>query len=482
MKKLGIAAIGGKDSMSGTFKDLNVPPTLIAFAVTTVDVAKVVSPEFKENTDSVAIWLETSFDDYDMPDFVQLIKNFELLHDLIEQGKILAAHMPGLGGIAAGIGKMCLGNGVGFSFSAAIKWPDLVKPRYGSFILQLAAAQNIPELFKGCNYKILGKIQAEPKILLGNTVVLLNEMKNAWQQPLEKIFPTNVSAKDSFIHHESYRVRSAQKPRYSLAKPRVIIPVFPGSNCEYDSETAFERAGAAAESFVFRNLFPEDISGSLKQLAEKISQSQIIMIPGGFSSGDEPDGSGKFIAAVFRNPYVTEEVLKLIHQRDGLILGVCNGFQALVKLGLVPFGDIRDMKDNSPTLTFNTIGRHVSCMARTKVVSVLSPWFLKAEVGDIHAIPISHGEGRFIAEETLIVQMFKKGQVAAQYVDLAGNPTMDIAGNPNGSLYAIEAITSPDGRILGKMAHSERIGNHVARNIPGNKNQPLFESAVYYFS
>jgi phosphoribosylformylglycinamidine synthase len=309
----------------------------------------------------------------------------------------------------------------------------------------------------------------------------INEALLAWESPLESIFPTRTKAVDPLSNPVLVDQRNTRRPNIKIARPRVLIPVFPGTNCEYETQAAFERAGAVVDTFVFKNLTPADIDESLGNIKKKIQNAQIITIPGGFSAGDEPDGSGKFIAAVFRNPYIKDEVMDFLSQRDGLMLGICNGFQALIKLGLLPFGEVRDLEENSPILTFNRIGRHVSRMIRTKIVSVLSPWFIHHKPGDIHFIPASHGEGRFIAGVNVIQQLMQRGQVATQYVNMQGNPTMDVNFNPNGSMNAIEGITSPDGRILGKMGHTERISSNTAINISGNKNQKLFQSGVDYF-
>lgn len=481
--KLGIPAIGGKDSMSGTFKDINVPPTLVAFAVDVVDVRNVVSTEFKEHENKVVL-LTLSRDENDMPDFTEIDNNYTRTYELVCQGKIKAAHSVQNGGIAEAISKMCFGNRIGFTFNH-IDNKMLFAPLYGSLILEIAKEENPEVLFKGLNYILLGTTQPEETITVGQVSIALQTALEHWQAPLEKIFPTQVEKAHQAApinyqtNNSTGTIRTKSKKSY--AKPRVFIPVFPGTNCEYDTEKAIIKAGGMVDTLIIKNLSSQDISQSIAAMAQKIAQSQIIVFPGGFSAGDEPDGSGKFIAATFRNPHIKEAVNDLLQNRDGLILGICNGFQALIKLGLVPYGEIRDTDESCPTLTFNTIGRHVSKMVYTKVTSKLSPWLYNVELGDIHTIPVSHGEGRFIASEDMLKKLFANGQVATQYVDLQGQATYDIQYNPNGSLAAIEGITSPDGRILGKMGHSERIGSYIAKNVPGEKDQQIFAAGINYF-
>jgi len=495
-KMLGIAAIGGKDSMSGTFKELNVPPTLVAFAMDMVNVEQVVSQEFKKPGSRVVL-VSASRDENEIPDFDRLIQNFNKIHQLIKQGYVLASHSVRAGGVAEAVSKMCFGNKIGFKFSGPVGIKELFTPDYGSVVLEISAGIDVNDVFGDVPFRELGHTTEKPAITvssteagidntesgLNETEIGIDEAVENWMAPLEKIFPTRVtgeldSPKPAIVLDNR---RNTARPGLTVARPRVFIPVFPGTNCEYDSARAFERAGGTVETLVIRNLSPEDIELSVDAMAKGIDKAQIIMIPGGFSAGDEPDGSGKFIATAFRNPRVRDAVMNLLKNRDGLMLGICNGFQALIKLGLVPYGEITDMGADCPTLTFNTIGRHASCMVRTKVVSTLSPWFANANVGDIHTIPISHGEGRFVAGEEQITQMIANGQVATQYVDPDDKPTYDIAYNPNGSVDAIEGITSPDGRVLGKMGHSERIGSNVAINVPGDKDQKIFESGVRYF-
>jgi len=478
--KLKIPAIGGKDSMSGTFMDLTVPPTLVAFAVDVVDVGNVVSTEFKGESDKVVL-IPLNRDENDLPDFDQLDKNYSRIRELIAAKKVLAAHTVRSGGMAEAISKMCFGNKIGFVFEDNISEKDLFSPDYGSIILEMDKNADLGALLSDINYKLIGHTQKESKISIKGIDMDLDELIEKWQEPLKNVFPIDVDdQKEKPAKYVFDKFRSI-KSHVPVAKPRVFIPVFPGTNCEYDTVKRFEKAGGIVETFVFNNLSSKHIEESISKIVKKINNSQIIMLPGGFSAGDEPDGSGKFIAAVFRNPYIKDAVMKLLKERDGLMLGICNGFQALVKLGLVPYGEIRDLKDDSPTLTFNTIGRHVSCMVRTKVVSVLSPWLSKVNLGDEHTIAVSHGEGRFTATPEMIELLKKNGQIATQYVDLEGNPTYDIKFNPNGSVEAIEGITSPDGRVFGKMGHSERIGSHVAINVPGEKDQMIFEAGIEYY-
>jgi phosphoribosylformylglycinamidine synthase len=479
--RLGIPAIGGKDSMSGTFKDLTVPPTLVAFAMTVTDVRSVISPEFKQEGSRV-ILVPLKRDSQDLPDFESLALNYDSIHRLIKTGKVLAAHSVRMGGVAEAITKMCFGNRMGFVFNGTIPEEKMFTPDYGSIILEIPAAEDHTKLLAGVPYQVLGFTQTSPEIVFDGIKIDLQGAFQSWSQPLETIFPTK--AGDCMGQPQSYRYTAEKriKSPYKVAKPRVFIPVFPGTNCEYDSEKAFIRSGAIVETLVFRNQTALDIEQTIEQMVKAIKNSQIIMLPGGFSAGDEPDGSGKFIATAFRNPYIKEAVMQLLKERDGLMLGICNGFQALIKLGLVPYGEICELQADAPTLTFNTIGRHVSTMVRTQIVSNLSPWFANVKVGDIHTIAVSHGEGRFVAGSEVLADMAKRGQIATQYVDLEDKATYDIQFNPNGSFDAIEGITSPDGRILGKMGHSERIGSQVAKNVPGNKDQLIFEAGVGYFN
>ena len=478
--KLGIPAIGGKDSISGTFKDMNVPPTLVSFAVDIVDVRKVVSTEFKE-TDSNVVLVGLKRDENELPDFEDLDRNYTRINKLIKSGKILAAQTIRSGGLVEAISKMSFGNMIGFKAKGNIPVEKLFAPEYGSILLEIGKNQEVDKLFEGINYEVVGTTQATETIDVSGISLNIRTLVEKWEEPLEKIFPTRAEPIEGKPNQYVYEVRNTTKPRVSYAKPRIFIPVFPGTNCEYDTAKAFERAGGHSDTFVIKNLSSSEIDKSVDLMAKMIDNSQIIMIPGGFSGGDEPDGSGKFIATAFRNPKVKDAVMRLLKERDGLILGICNGFQALIKLGLVPYGEIRDLTDESPTLTFNTIGRHVSCMVNTRISSTLSPWFSNLKVGDIHSIAVSHGEGRFVASEEVLKTLEKNGQIATQYVDLDGNASYDIRFNPNGSFESIEGITSPDGRVLGKMGHSERIGDNVVKNVPGQKDQKLFEAGVNYF-
>ena len=480
--ELEIPAIGGKDSMSGTFEDIHVPPTLAAFAVTTLKATDAVSPEFKYPGNKVYL-VPAVKDEQDLPDFAKLRKNWSLVTELIEKHRVFAAQSIGVGGIAAAVSKMVLGNGVGFKFTQPMKKERLFVPDYGALLLEVPESETLDERLKNAGFQLIGETTAGPSVVCDDTVIMLADIETAYTKPLEKIFPTQVKqySKDRAIDM-TYRQGNVIKNQIKIAKPKVFIPVFPGTNCEYDSARAWQRAGAETETLVVRNLTPSAVEESVEAIVKGIKAANIIMLPGGFSGGDEPDGSGKFIAAMFRNPRIKEEVHKLLFKRDGLMLGICNGFQALIKLGLVPYGEIRDLVDSSPTLTYNNIGRHVSCMVKTKVVSNQSPWFNNVEVGDIHTIAVSHGEGRFVADKEILARMRVRGQIATQYVDDNENPSLYIPFNPNGSVSAVEGITSPDGRVLGKMGHSERIGKNVACNVPGEKDQQLFEAGVAYYS
>jgi phosphoribosylformylglycinamidine synthase len=483
-KKLGIPAIGGKDSMSGTFMELHVPPTLVAFAVNVVDARNVVSQEFKRAGSRIVL-VPVSRNENELPDFAGMQRNFDRITALIRSGQVLASHTVRMGGLAAAITKMAFGNRIGMAFSEPVEPLRLFIPEYGSIILEIDEKVDLQEAFGDIGYKLLGYTREKAAISINNLEIPLEEAFVEWQKPLEKIFPTKTEPPLAGGPERVYfNSRSPRKPgatAVTAARPRIFIPVFPGTNCEYDSARAFEKAGGMVDTLVVRNLTAADVEQSIEEMVKRIEQSQIIMIPGGFSAGDEPDGSGKFIAAMFRNPRIKEAVMKLLKQRDGLMLGICNGFQAFIKLGLVPYGEIIDITEDCPTLTFNKIGRHVSRLVRTRVVSTLSPWFNNVQPGEIHTLAVSHGEGRFVAGEKIIADLFAAGQVATQYVDFDGNPSYDISFNPNGSCEAIEGITSPDGRILGKMGHSERIGSHVAVNVPGEKDQRLFEAGVNYF-
>lgn len=479
-EKLATPAIGGKDSMSGTFMDKNVPPTLISFAVGTADANKVVTNEFKTANSSV-IFLSCPRDEAEVVDFKLYKEQLDCVHKAILADKVLASATVGLGGIAATISKMCFGNNLGFAFNKEVlDLNSLFVPNIGGLVLEVA--NDSLNFFEDIEYLVLGNTLNTPDILINNTTISLAIAKENWQQTLEPIFPTTKAALETAVIDNIYTQAVPLCYPGNIAKPRVVIPVFPGTNCEYDSKRAFELAGATVETVVIRNYSIASLNESVQYLAKTINNSQILMFPGGFSAGDEPDGSGKFIAALFRNNYLNEAVTDLLDNRQGLILGICNGFQALIKLGLVPYGKILPMHSNSPTLTYNNIGRHISTVASTKITSNLSPWLSLVQPNDIHSIALSHGEGKFYASEAEIAQLFKNGQVATQYVDLQGQPTMDKAFNPNGSLYAIEGITSPDGRVLGKMGHSERLGKNIMKNIHGHKDQLIFQAGVNYFN
>ena len=470
---LGVAAIGGKDSMSGSFEKLDVPPTLISFAVTTDNVKNVVSPEFKAAKHRVCLLAPICNSD-GLPDSVSLKENFAKVTELLRSGKACAVWTPIFGGVAEGIFKMCIGNGLGFAFEDDVSLDDIFGYRYGSFILELTCEETV-----GIT---LGYTTEKAEVSQSGKVLILSELQKPYEDRLESVYPCNIKTEDKFTVPYSFeRKVSIAKPRVSFARPKALIPVFPGTNCEYDTAKALEKAGAEAEILVIKNLTRSDISGSVEKFARELKTAQMIIIPGGFSGGDEPDGSAKFITSFFRNAAIRDQVEELLGRRDGLMLGICNGFQALVKLGLVPYGHIVETDSDSPTLSFNTIGRHQSKLARTRVSSNLSPWLLNTKVNDIYTVPVSHGEGRFLASEELIIMLGEHGQLATQYVDLDGNVTQDIRYNPNGSACAVEGITSPDGRVFGKMGHSERIGEGLYKNVDGNLDIGLFASAVEYY-
>ena len=469
--KFGVAAIGGKDSMSGTFEKLNVPPTLVSFAVATVDADKIISPEFKASGHKIYL-VECPRDEFNIPDFHALRKKFTTVNSHISAGKIVAAMSVGVGGIAEAISKMAIGNDIGFKFEEEVR---VFEKNYGSLILEAADGVEL-------DFSELGETISQPQIEIGDVKISLDEIKKIWAEPLEKIFPTSVKSVTEIENIKLYKAEVKHTAKIKIAKPRVFIPVFPGTNCEYESAKVWRNAGAVPNVFVIRNLTAAAVEESISAMVDAIKNSQIIMFPGGFSGGDEPDGSGKFIAAMFKNARLANEVMELVKNRDGLILGICNGFQALIKLGLLPYGEIKDLEKDSPTLTYNSLGRHVSQMVQTRITSNLSPWLAGNSLGDIHTIAVSHGEGRFVATEKVLQKLIANGQIATQYVNFDGEPTNALPFNPNGSTLAIEGITSADGRIFGKMGHSERIGENVSKNVPGNKNQYLFESGVNYFS
>ena len=477
---LGIGAIGGKDSMSGSFEDLDVPPTLVSFAVGIGHVDDAISPEFKGAGHRVVCIHPYYERDGLTPEKDGLLATLALVEKLVAKGKVLAAATPGYGGDAEMLFKMCVGNRIGLAVDEAMDTSTWFIPAYGSFALELADDAEMPAGDDNVNVKLIGTTTADYTITCGDEVVDLAKLQELWEGKLESVFPYRESGEE--VDAVTFERKDAfPKPALLTAKPKVVIPVFPGNNCEFDSARAFRRAGAEAEVFVVNNLTPAAVHESTEALVKAIDEAHIVFIPGGFSGGDEPDGSAKFITAFFRAPVVTDAVRRLLQQRDGLMLGICNGFQALVKLGLVPFGDIRPMDDECPTLTFNTIGRHQSRIVRTRVASSLSPWLSQCQVGDIHTVAISHGEGRFVANDAALTQMKAAGQIATQYVDTAGVPSMDWDVNPNGSIWAIEGITSPDGRVFGKMGHSERSGYGLYQNIPDANYQPIFEGGVAYF-
>lgn len=475
-EKLGLASIGGKDSMSGSYNELDVPPTLTSFCIGVVDTNKVVSNEFKKANSNVYM-LKTKITEEFLPDFEDLKENYELVHKLIEDGKVISVATVRQFGIADTITKMCIGNKIGFEFKAN---KCLFKPRYATFIIEAK------DKIENKKLELLGITTNKKEIKISEDETLdLEELIKVWEEPLEKVFPTKTNEINKKIENILYKpaggTPQVSSHKIKIAKPKIFIPVFPGTNCEYDLAKAFIDAGGDPKIAVFKNLKQTDIEESIIAMEKLISESQIIMLPGGFSAGDEPDGSGKFIATVFRNPRLKEAIHKHLNEQDGLILGICNGFQALIKLGLVPFGEIVEPTSEMPTLTYNNIARHQSKLVTTKVVSKLSPWFSKVDLEEEFIIPISHGEGKFVASEKVMQELITNGQVATQYVDEKGNATYDIDYNPNGSVYAVEGITSKDGRILGKMAHSERSYRGNIINVPGNMDQKLFESGIEYF-
>ena len=471
-KELQIGSIGGKDSMSGTFEDITVPPTLVSFAVTTGDANEVISPEFKKSGSKV-VYLKCEYDDNNLPVTSSLLSNFETVYSLVKSKKAKSVYTPTFGGVAEAVMKMAMGNDIGFEYDKNISKEEIFGYSYGSFIIELEGDENIGVT--------LGYTTDKKEFSYDGESVSFEKLFNIYENKLEEIYPCNINTTDKKVEAFSYEATSRVSPKIKIAKPKVLIPVFPGTNCEFDTAKAMNDAGAESEIFVINNLSAQNVSESVSQFAKKIKESQIIFIPGGFSGGDEPDGSGKFITAFFRNPEIKEAVSELLDNKDGLMCGICNGFQALIKLGLVPYGKIIDTDEHCPTLTYNTIGRHQSKLVRTRIASNKSPWLSKVNVGDIYTVPISHGEGRFIAESDLIKQLSENGQIITQYVDLNGNPTFDIQYNPNGSFCAIEGITSPDGRVLGKMGHSERKGSNLYKNVDGNFDMKMFESAVEYF-
>ncbi len=469
---MGCAAIGGKDSMSGTFEHIDVPPTLVSFAVTTGKVDDVTSPEFKGANHKV-VWLKPDYDKDGLPVTDSLIKNYAVVTKLLREKKAVSVYTPTYGGVAEGILKMCMGNKIGFAYADTVKAEDIFAYSYGSFVIELCEDVKVGE--------VLGTTTDKQEISLGKTVLSLAELTAIYENKLEPVYACNIASPAVQPQNYAYDKRSTATCAIKCAKPTVLIPVFPGTNCEFDTAKAFEDAGAKAEIFVIRNTTKDDVSRSVEAFANKMKSSNIVFVPGGFSGGDEPDGSGKFITAFFRNGAVKEQVEALLGARDGLMGGICNGFQALVKLGLVPYGKIIDTDESCPTLTYNNIGRHQSRMVQVRVASVNSPWLSGVNVGDVFSVPISHGEGKFVASDALVKELAANGQIMTQYVDLSKNATMDIRFNPNGSAAAIEGILSPDGRVFGKMGHSERKGYGLYKNVPGEYEMALFTSAVKYF-
>ena len=487
----GLPSIGGKDSMSGTFNDIDVPPTLVSFAVDVAKLQDVITPELKKAGNKL-VWLRAPKDQYDLPDYAAIMDQYEKLHNDMQAGKVVSAYALDRHGIAAAVSKMAFGNAMGVKIEHSLDPRDFFAPGFGDLVLEVPA-EKVGQL--SITYTVIGEVTADGKFSYGNAEITLDEAYKAWTGTLEKVFKTTsgeendgpvamaVKTADPEATYENgvYNTKNIYVCKHKVAKPRVFIPVFPGTNCEYDSTKAFERAGAEVDVKVFKNLSAEDIRDSVEIFEKSIDQAQMIMFPGGFSAGDEPDGSAKFFATAFQNAKIKESVMKLLNERDGLALGICNGFQALIKLGLVPYGEICGQKEDSPTLTYNTIGRHISKMVYTKVVSNKSPWLQKAALGGVYCNPASHGEGRFVANDEWLTKLLANGQVATQYVNPNGELDQSEESNINGSTYNIEGITSPDGRVLGKMAHSERRDNGVAINIYGQQDIQIFESGVEYF-
>ena len=472
-KELGIGSIGGKDSMSGSFEDLDVPPTLVSFAVTTEKIKDIVSPEFKAAGNKLVLFAPIYDEETALPNTKSLISTYNKVTELMRSGKVVSAYTPGIGGIAEAVMKMSFGNGLGFKYEDCLSVAKLFDYSYGSFLLEVTE-----DVDDGI---VIGSVTDDGMITLGDESVCINELLGIYEDKLESVYSCNIPDNKTPMQNFEYKASDYPTPVIKVAKPKVIIPAFPGTNCEFDSAKAMRDAGADPEIIVIKNLSAAGIQSSIDEFANKLKDAQMIFIPGGFSGGDEPDGSGKFITAFFRNAAIKEGVTDLLDNRDGLMCGICNGFQALIKLGLVPYGKIIDTDENCPTLTFNTIARHQSRIVRTRVASNKSPWLSLANVGDVYNVPISHGEGRFLASEELIKELAQNGQIATQYVDLAGNATSDVRFNPNDSMYAIEGITSPDGRVFGKMGHSERIGEGLYKNVLGEYDIRMFEAAVKYF-
>ena len=476
----GLPSIGGKDSMSGTFNDIDVPPTLVSFAVDVAKYGDIITPELKTPGNKL-VRFSINKDDFDIPMYENVAELYGKIHELTENGTIVSAYALDSKGVAAAVAKMAFGNKLGVKIDDEVTTDDLFDNGLGDILAEIPADKMAALEEKEMDYTVIGTVTEEPVFVYGDVKITMEEALVSWTSKLEKVFPTKAVKGTEAVASNVYKADSIYVCKHKIAKPTVFIPVFPGTNCEYDSTKAFERAGAHVETRVFRNMTAEDIRESVEEFEKSIAQAQIIMFPGGFSAGDEPDGSAKFFATAFQNEKLKEAVMKLLNERDGLALGICNGFQALIKLGLVPYGEITGQKEDSPTLTFNTINRHISKMVYTKVVSNKSPWLQGATLGATYCNPASHGEGRFVAPKEWIDKLFANGQVATQYADQNGNVSMDEEYNINGSYCAIEGITSPDGRCFGKMAHSERRDTAVAMNIYGEQDMKIFESGVQYF-
>lgn len=479
----GLPSIGGKDSMSGTFdeesgKEIDVPPTLVSFAVDVANAKNMISPEFKKAGNKIVVF-EIKKDSYDLPDYAQIMDGYDKLHEDIKAGRVISAYAAEANGIAEAVSKMAFGNHLGVKIEHDVDPRDFFAPAWGDIVCEVPA-DKVGEL--QMSYRVIGEVTDKAAFEYGNVSITLDEALKTWDATLEDVFPTESGVKKEEVKNEVFKAENVVICNHKIGTPTVFIPVFPGTNCEYDTALSFQAAGADTKSIVFKNMTEQNITDSVDAFERAIRESQILMFAGGFSAGDEPDGSAKFITSIFRNEKIKDAVHELLDERDGLVLGICNGFQALIKLGLVPYGKIATQLSDSPTLTTNSIGRHVSKTVYTKVVTNKSPWLQEAELGGVYSIPASHGEGRFVASDEWIQKLFANGQVATQYVDIDGNPTMDEDFNPNGSYCAIEGITSPDGRVLGKMAHSERRGDGVAVNIYGDQDQKIFKSGVKYFA
>lgn len=473
----GLPSIGGKDSMSGTFEHIDVPPTLCSFAIDVAKEKDIITPELKE-AGNILVRFDIEKDKYDLPVFSQIKELYAGIHAAIQSGAVVSAYVLDSNGLVPAISKMAFGNRLGVAVDSSVSEEELFAPAYGCIVAEVKA-DKLSDI--KVSYTKIGEVTKKAAFTYKDMSINVEEALSVWKDTLEDVFPTKVTKETDKIETPVYSAGNVHICKNKVAKPTVFIPVFPGTNCEYDSAKAFERAGADTIVKVFKNLDAESIRESVDEFEKAISQAQIIMFPGGFSAGDEPDGSAKFMATVFRNPKVAETINEFLTKQDGLMLGICNGFQALIKLGLVPYGEIRETTVDAPTLTYNNIGRHQSKIVRTRIASNKSPWLKATEVGDTHSIAISHGEGKFVASEEVMRQLIANGQIATQYVDFNDNATYDIDFNPNGSTYAVEGITSADGRIFGKMGHSERIGEHVIKNIIGEKDQKIFESGVNYF-